>query len=750
MASIPKVLEKKYFLGFMSYSSHDPSAAMIELTNEKGNNSIRFIHFEEGMLSRKKKSYHFSTRSVAACLDYFDIQLSDVDKVVTDYMDNQSFIDTSYNYRHLVGDFIRSNLNLKPSQITPPVDHHYAHAMSAWVGSGYEDCAILAIDGLGSSQSTHTVFTTENKKLNKIFTQTTPGIGSLYSLITELIGFKPGEEGKTMGLAPYGKNLFSGNEFPAIDFKGTYESLSVDYSNIINRSPNKYLLSDFDFYKFEQRDLYNDIRAYMAYCIQQELERCLIHIVKEIKKICGKSRLCLVGGVALNCVANELIVDTGIFESVYVFPDSADSGLSVGLVFTALNEHLNEFEWNNFLAEYNHPKFAPSEAVPINVESSLEKLPWGKLDEDVILQELEKNSVVGIFTEGYEYGPRALGHRSFLAKAASPKMKEILNQKIKHREAYRPFAPICLPDDFDIFFESAHRNHEYMSYAVKVKQKAKDLVPSVVHFDDTARVQIATQDCGLVYRILISMKQRNGYGILINTSLNDNDEPIVFDELDAISCFLRTNCDVLVVNNKMLLRENLKYNLDELSYEIQLASIKKNNERFSKSLKKIMKAETTNLENFLQEYNLISTFYKSYRTAIRFHNLIIGVKSGKKARLSRIVVSSREIKTIEELLEKYFCSWSEITDKIIEVDDSSKSIYSLKDGDLVISYNLSNTLRDYNFLGLLHNINVENFYKSSDFPITNLSKDRINYNKTIEKLSETYENNNLLGIESIF
>ena len=355
---------KNYFLGFMSYCSHDLAAALVELISNNGNLSCNFAHFEEGMLSRKKKSYHFPSRSIAACLSFYDIDMSDITQVTTDFMDYKSFIDTSINYRHLVGDFIRTNIDFEPEQIAPPVEHHYAHAMAAWVGSGFSDCAILAIDGLGSNQSTHSIFVTEDSKLKKLFSQTSPGIGSLYSLVTELIGFKAGEEGKTMGLAPYGKALTSSKTYPEINFNGVYRNFSVDFSTTVSRAPDYSLLTDFGLSIFEPKDLYNDFRAKLAYQIQSELERTILHLAAEIRNTTGKTSICLAGGVALNCVANEILARSGIFDSVYVFPDSADSGLSVGLAFSGVRSAVTDNQWEEILANSTYPKFAPSKSVP--------------------------------------------------------------------------------------------------------------------------------------------------------------------------------------------------------------------------------------------------------------------------------------------------------------------------------------------------------------------------------------------------
>jgi len=739
---------EKYFLGFMSYSSHDPSAALLRVRNSSGRITCDFVHFEEGMLSRKKKSYHFPTRSISECLNYFEIKISQVDLVVTDFMDNRSFVNTSFNYRHLVGDYIRSNIRLTPDQISESVDHHYAHAMAAWVGSGYEDCAFLAIDGLGSLQSTHSVFVTSDGKLEKIFTQTTPGIGSLYGLVTELIGFKVGEEGKTMGLAPYGRDLVSYNLFPQVDFQGVYNSLSVDYSSVINRSPNKYLLTDFNFKNFEKTDIYRDYRAYLAFCIQEELEKCLIHLAKEIKAITGKKFLCISGGVALNCVMNEILASSNIFNSIYVFPDSADSGLAVGLVFSAAHRYLSNSEWQILLKNYKHPKFAPQKAVPKYNSRTLATLPWQTLNLDLVITELEKDSCIAIMWQGFEYGPRALGHRSFIARANSPKMKQILNIKIKHREAYRPFAPICLREDFSVFFDSLHMNHEYMLYACKTKPIASQLVPAIVHHDNTARVQVADEDCGLIHQLLVLWKEKSGVGLLINTSFNDNDEPIVLDEIDAVSCFLRTNCDLLILNEKMLFRSSIEEKIELYSKNIAIELDDRNNKRFQKSLRSILNSKTSSLQEYLRDYSTISKYHQKFSTQERFQKLIEEIKSEKKPRFKRIIISTREVKNIKNLLSNFYIKVNQITDEIIEVYDNASSVKLLKKGDFILSYNLSNILRDYDNLGKVKLSDYEIFYQSSDFPLPNLLKPHQDINVTIKQISETYENINSLEIDT--
>lgn len=740
----------KYFLGFMSYCSHDPAAALVEITSDNGKLSCNFAHFEEGMLSRKKKSYHFPSRSIAACLNFYDIDMSDITQVTTDFMDYESFIDTSLNYRHLVGDFIRSNINFEPEQIAPPVDHHYAHAMAAWVGSGFSDCAILAIDGLGSNQSTHSIFVTEDSKLKKLFSQTSPGIGSLYSLVTELIGFKAGEEGKTMGLAPYGKALSSNETYPEINFYGVYRRFSVDFSTLISRAPDSSLITDFGLSNFEPKDLYNDFRAKLAFNIQSELERTILHLATEIRRTTGKNSICLTGGVALNCVANEILANSGIFDSVYVFPDSADSGLSVGLAFSGVRSQVTDSQWNEVLANFTYPKFAPSRSVPRNTSKFIEELPWKQLDLDYVADELLNNAVVGVFYKAFEYGPRALGHRSFLANATSPLMKSILNSKIKHREAYRPFAPICLKEDFSKFFASSHHNHEFMSYAVKVNNEAIDLIPSIVHADGTARVQIATEDCGIAYQLLLKLKQKYGYGVLINTSMNDNDEPIVYDILDAVSCFLRTNCDVLIDNKRMLLRQDIGDNIHELQKEIEAEAKVTHEYRFKDSIRKILKKECGSLTIFLREKLDISNYNTKYRTNLKLRDLFLRVKFGNKLKFNRLLVSNREYTHLQNLLLNYYFLLSDFAEDLLIIEDNPSSIEIIRPGDIIISYNLSNIIRDYKSLGLIVTDNFENFYASKDCIISEANRNHKNLDLVVGELQESYENQKSLDIESAF
>lgn len=743
-------MKKFYFLGFMSYCSHDPSAAMVEVTKSLGGVDFKFIHFEEGMLSRRKQSYHFPTRSIKACLDYFDITLDKVTKITTDFMDSESFIETSLNYRHLVGDYIRQNLRITSNQISKPIHHHLAHAIGALVGSGFKDTALLAIDGLGSRQSTHSIFSAKDGNINQIYSQTIPGIGALYNLITQLIGFKSGEEGKTMGLSPYGSELGKEFNYPNIDFHRHSIGYSCDFSKIISRSPDLRLLTDFNITRYEKKSLYNDYRAYLAYHVQKELEEVILYLAKEISLNTGHKNLCISGGVGLNCVANELLTQAGIFENIYVMPDSADSGLSVGLAFHGVKEFISQADWNTLLNTYKHPKFAPASAVSSIYSPVLSELPWKNVEVNRLVDELQKNAVIAIYDGGYEYGPRALGKRSFVASASSTNMKEILNSKIKHREAYRPFAPICLLEDFSTFFASSHLHHEFMSYAVATTEFARATIPAVVHYDGTSRVQIATKECGIVFDLLVEQKARIGIGILINTSLNDNNEPIVFDAIDAFSCFIRTNADILVLNNKMLFRKDIASQVENLRTSITRESAEKNASRFKEALDSLLTETASDFKSHLLSYSTISEYSKNHKTRIRFGSLIAAINTGTIPRFKRLVVAKSELIAIKDITRDYFSTLFDIAESIIEIDDTPDSIPLLEEGDLLISYNMSNALRDWCSHRGSQCPKVYNFYLSSDYRLRGLDLSHTPRQEILNELLTTYEGDLQVTIEDTF
>ncbi len=722
----------QYALGFMSYCSHDPAAALARL-GEDG--SFDYIHFEEGMLSRKKKSYQFPLRAVQACLDYYGIGLEDVSVVSMDYMDQRTAFDTAKYYRKLVGDYIRAHLNLHEDQVYFAPSHHAAHAYTAFYPSGFDQAAVLVIDGLGSEQQTHSIYlANQTDGLENIYSKAGTGIGMLYNLITQTLGFDSGEEGKTMGLAPYGaEHAEMDAELP--DLRGVYEGFSVDYSHIIQRCPSLRLLLDI---KPCQGDVYGPYYARLAYNLQQELERCLLHLGRQIKERTGARRLCIAGGVGLNCVANEVLRKANIFDEIYVQPASGDSGLPLGLAMAGLEEAARRSGWQlpNWSETERFWTYAPVSFDNARLKSLLAEhgVACHAMDLQALTTSLADKKVVAYYEDGWDFGPRALGHRSFLADPRPADMKAILNGKIKHREAYRPFAPIIMAEHFVDFFESPVQDHPHMLFAVTCRERAHQDACTVVHVDGTARVQTCDQDTGRIYQVIDAFHKLTGVPVLVNTSFNDNDEPIVLTPLDALSCFLRTNADILVVDDVMVNRAEIPNvgNLLAAAEKAQRQDIYANSDR---ALRNLLRPEHQDLNQFLTR-NLLSSIYARNNAALdRLAEELFGEDS-KQDR--GVLVTDKAHLEILYMLAGWLKRRLPFSD-VIEVDDRWSSLADIPAGSYVLLYNLSVCIQDQEAISAYPAIaSCHSFYRNRDR--------RIEYDRALvetetlsHQIAETYE-----------
>lgn len=673
----------------MSYCSHDPAACLSRIDAD-GN--LEYIHFEEGMLSRRKKSYHFPLRSIAKCLDHFGIEIGDVDRIVLDSMNQKTAHNTAPYYRKLIGDYLRAGFNVREDQILFAESHHLAHAYTAFYPSRFSEAAVLSIDGLGSEQDTHSIYTASREGgIRKIYSQKGFGIGVLYALITDRLGFEEGEEGKTMGLAPYGAG------HGAIDvslpcLQGEFKGFFTDYSRIVQRQPTCSLKVKIKKCP-SKKEVYSPFYARLAYNVQHELERCLLHLASEIRSRTGLKNLCIAGGVGLNCVANEVIRESGIFDDVYVQPASGDSGISLGLSLAGIYDltHKTNNKWtqsSKYFWTYSPLEHDARELLPI---LDAQRVPFQEADVPQIAKLLEQKKIVAYYEKGWEFGPRALGHRSFLADPRHSDMKEILNLKIKHREAYRPFAPIMLQEKFGEYFESKSTDHTHMLFAVKCKEKAKKEVPAIVHVDDTARVQTCTPQAGRIYDILKEFYKNTNVPILVNTSLNDNDEPIVMTPTDALSCFLRTNADVLVVDEIMIRREDIP-NQEELlaaSTKIQLES---QQALFAKALKSLITPahQQESLKTFLARELLSSLYAKHNESCDRLVQTLFVNRNSEDQK--NIVTDAYHLELLKTLAAYYKKDLTSYNIQILE--DEVESLTAIPRDAFVLLYNLTVHLGD--------------------------------------------------------
>ncbi len=746
----------RYSMGFMNYCSHDPGVALVRIEDD----NLDYIFSEEGFLSRRKKSYHFPIRSMNYCLEYYDISIDQVDVFILDYMDRKRVFRTSDNYRLLAGDFIRSNLKISPNKIKFIDSHHLAHANTAFYPSGLSEATIVIIDGLGSEQQTHSVYKASTKDgINLIFEQKGAGIGALYTLVTSSLGFSSGEEGKTMGLAPYGE-IHDSQDKLIPSFQGDFNGLVTDYSRQLNRSPDLNLRIELQKCK-NQDDIYNPYFTRVAYNLQQETERCLLHIISEAVTRTGVNNVCLAGGVALNCVANNVIQNSGLVDKLFVQPASGDTGIPLGLaLYGASNLSCN---WDKLISDKNiirklstpyscdtRPLYSQTST---SVQSIFEKYqvnirPFVAKDIGYMLSE---GNIVSFFQDGIELGPRALGHRSFLADPRSSSMKERMNKKIKHREGYRPFAPMILKKHFSDYFYSNIDDHPYMLQAPYCKKITQVKAKSIVHVDNTARVQTVSPDNGLVFDVLEEFYKITGVPILINTSFNDNNEPIVFTVLDAMCCFARTNADVLVINNSYFLRSEIN-NIGAFNADCE----KKQKEVCDAYFKKSLLDNTTLtrstdiavLKDFIH-YNVnLTNFNRNELVQKRLIDFLQERDLDRMLVLDKYhynLLASFQTFLVGDILD-YFPNF-----KIIE--DNLDALHAIDNDSDVLLYNLSIYMYSDYTLYLFEDLkNLKFFYTKSDRMIKPYKAKIFKKSNwtAIELLMESYENNRDKTIDNFF
>ncbi len=734
-------------MGFMSWCSHDPGAALVKMNN--GN--FDYIFAEEGFLSRRKKSYQFPIRSIEYCLNHFGIKIDQVDHFILDYMSEKRFYRTSNNYRLLAGDFIRSKMKISPERVSFAESHHLAHAYTAFYPSGFENATVIIIDGLGSDNQTHSIYSAKRHKgIKLLHQQSGTGIGSVYSMITEKLGFEGGEEGKTMGLAPYGAEASEIDDILP-SFKGDYAGLTVDYSRQMRRSPDKALRLSLKSC-VDKQQIYDPYFTRMAYNLQKETESCIVHLVREAVQRTGISNVCLAGGVALNCVANGIVQNLACVDELFIYPASGDAGIPLGLALHGAAQY--SCEWAQVMSsrasveKLSKPFSEDCEPLFSRVASPYEKIladhSVGLQDfsAKVIARRIANGEIVSFFQSGIELGPRALGHRSFLADPRSARMKEIMNKKIKHREGYRPFAPMILEEYFDEYFIHETNTHPYMLQAPMCRDKAKKEAPAIVHVDGTARVQTVTEDNGRVHEVLKEFYKITGVPILINTSFNDNNEPIVFTCLDALCCFGRTNADILVVNDTWFKRTDIS-NIALFIEESEAAQKKIGDEYFEVAIENNTtinsSTQTKVLTDFFEYNNKLTTANRGVRLHLKLLKFLFSRDVARTLYLDQY-----HYDFLNSIFANTSGTFQSQVPKFKIVSDTMQAISDITDGSDVLLYNFSQI--DHG----KENLNI--FYESEDWllqPLQSKSKAQKGTN-ALQILMDSYENDRSKTIEEFF
>lgn len=448
-------------------------------------------------------------------------------------------------------------------------NHHTAHAYAAYFSSGFNEALVFVADGAGDyingMQEAETLFAAKRNKVEMVcrrLQNPTTGkmseernylfshmpsfikdyqisLGKKYSQITHLLGLGMNGEGKTMGLAGYGTPLFNYNAYK----KGDYFDFSLKYKDLLEEIGVIQTLSGRTHKIFLQEE-----RANIASTLQLMLENTTLSLLEDIFKLYECKNLVLSGGIFLNCLLNYKIIERFNLDNFFVLPPAGDDGQALGAAYYAYSNYFGIH--NNF--KINLPYLGISYSNNEIIKSLKDaNLTYKILEDDELAEEIAKrissNKIVALHRGRTEIGPRALCHRSILANPQNPKIKDILNNKVKHREPFRPFAPTVISEKqfkyFNLEFES-----KFMNIATTVNSTFH--LPGITHIDGTARVQSISVDSEpFVHKILIEVEKKIGVPIIVNTSFNVNGEPIVESPIDAIETFLKTQIDTLVIGN---------------------------------------------------------------------------------------------------------------------------------------------------------------------------------------------------------
>lgn len=464
-------------------NNHDASLSIVK------NDEILFASSTE-RFSKKKNDSLLNNGIVKYCLDNFgepnEIVIAENPllkklRILYSQQFNKLF-DNSKN--HVQKYFNKCKISYK--------DHHLSHAQSGYYTSKFKESLIVVIDAIGDNECISVWKGVDNKieLLHKIYYP--HSIGLLYSAFTKFIGLKPNEEEYiTMGLSAYGEPTY----------QQYIEELFISYNNFLDfkLKINPHCGIEKIFYSNEFK------KENLAASIQSIYEKFLLGFCKESLELYKSENLVLMGGCALNCVANTKLLDSSIFNNIWIFPNPGDSGNGLGSI---LNNHV----------EFNMPYFGYDLKKTTQIDN--------------VIDDLKQNKIVGLCNGRAEFGPRALGNRSLLANARAPFIKDDLNL-FKQRENFRPFACVILEEYFNDYFYTNITSSPYMQYVFKIK--SKESFPGVCHVDSTCRVQTLnkTQNSQL-YDILIKWFEETGQPLLINTSINIKGQPLLNDEFDCL------------------------------------------------------------------------------------------------------------------------------------------------------------------------------------------------------------------------
>jgi len=438
------------------------------------------------------------------------------------------------------------------------IKHHLSHAASSFLVSPFEEAAILTADGIGEwATTTYGIGKGNNIKILKEI-NFPDSLGLLYTGVTTYLGFKANqEEGTVMGLASYGQPTYLDRFRKIIQVKGD-GSFRMDQSFFgFNKASRMYTNKFIKMFGKERKsgDRIEDRHRDIAASLQKFIEETVLAMARHIYKETKLDKLCLAGGLFLNCIANNRILEEAPFKEIFIQPAAGDSGGALGVACYIYNSILDNKRNYVMTDAYLGPEFSAS-----HIKRALlkEELDYKELDDSIlfkyIAEKICNNKIIGWLQGRMELGPRALGNRSIIANPCNPEMKEMLNAKVKKRESFRPYAPVVLEERAKEFFMLKNLS-AFMLLAPAVIEDKKRLIPAVTHMDGTARVQTINKNTNAkLWSLVKEFENITGIPVLINTSFNLKGEPIVCTPEDAISCFKRSQMDCLVLGNYVVER----------------------------------------------------------------------------------------------------------------------------------------------------------------------------------------------------
>lgn len=570
-----------YILGISCYY-HDSSACLIE-------DGKIVAAVEEERFTRKKHDNSFPHKAIEYCLYEASITIEDIDEITFYEVPSLKFhriisqhllkAPRTFNiFRQSFPQWILQKLDIKrmlknelgyKGSLTF-VDHHMSHASSAFYPSPFKKAAILTVDGVGEWATTAYGYGEDNKLVLEKKLDFPHSIGLLYSTITNFLGFSVNNsEYKVMGLSAYGNTDKSTNKYYSllneiIDVKED-GSFKLDMSFFDFESPSRMysikLVKHLGVSPLKNTKEISTEYYDLAAAVQIITEEVLFRIINYIHSIYKTDNLVMAGGVALNSLANGKIISNTPFKKIFIQPASGDGGTSLG---SALY-YYHHIKRNKNRMHQEHSYFGPSfenEFLKGFLESHGIKYKFYSDIKELInltANLLYENNVIGWFQGRMEWGPRALGARSILSNPCNPDMQTILNEKVKHREKFRPFAPVICEDDAHKYFdmdEPVPEPTDYMLMVYPIKSEFHNQIPAVTHVDGTGRLQtIRRKQNSYYYDLVKAFGKLSGIPILINTSFNIRGEPIVCTPKDAYRCMMGTGIDYLVMGNFLISRE---------------------------------------------------------------------------------------------------------------------------------------------------------------------------------------------------